>query len=150
MKNVRSAAIVAALRLRKHIVVLTAHNRAPHGASNRIDHLFRRAVQRLATTTIILVPSHEEQLRADGAITRGSRVVTIRHPTHPPKSPLQREPGRNRRRLVVLGQIHPYHQIREFVEALDAASNTRPVIVVGGVGDHDLVNRLETLAQTRK
>ncbi len=150
VKNLRSAAIVVALRLRRHIVVLTAHNRVPHGAANRIDHIFRRGVQRLAAATVVLVPAHETQLRADGAIGSRPAVVTIPHPTHPPDTPLELEPASVRRTLVVLGQIHPYHQIQEFIETLDAAANSRPVLVVGGVGDDALLDRLETYARDRE
>ena len=150
LKNARSLAIVAALRLRRHTVVLTAHNRAPHGASNRVDRIFRRAVQQQARATVTLVAGHEQTLRADGAIAHGSQVVTIPHPTHAPDSPLSLAPEDERRTLVVLGQIHPYHQIEEFVAALHEACNLRPVVVVGGVGDRPLLDRLEMLAHSRE
>ncbi len=149
LKHVRAALLVGAFRLRRHTIVLTAHNRAPHGTSNAIDAAFRRSVQRLARATIILVPGHEQVLRKDGAIADDSMVVTIPHPTHPPEVPIELAPARDRDLLVILGQIHPYHRILEFVTALDDGTNRHPVLVVGGVGDRHLLEELQTLASQR-
>jgi|GEM_PF-5571588 len=52
------------------------------------------------------------------------------------------------RTLVVLGQIHPYHRIEEFVAALETQGNARPVLVIGGVGDDSLLARLSQKAQS--
>lgn len=148
-KHARSVLLLAAIRLRGHRVVLTAHNRAPHGASDAADSVFRRAIQRLAAAMIVLVPGHEATLRQDGAIGPGTRVVTIEHPTHPPIEPLTLAPQDERQLLVMLGQIHPYHKVLEFVRALDAGGNARPVLIAGGVGDADLLTELESFAAPR-
>lgn len=145
-KHARAVGLLAALRMRKHSIVLTAHNRAPHGDSDAVDAWFRRAVQRHAAATILLVPEHQQALESDGAIHANTIVRTIPHPTHPPDEPLDLAPHAERRELVVLGQIHPYHQIEEFVTALEAQGNTRPVLVVGGVGDDELLHSLQTAA----
>lgn len=149
LKHVRAALLVGAFRLRGHKIVLTAHNRAPHGESNAIDAAFRRTVQRLARATIVLVPGHEPVLRQDGAIAQGSKVVAINHPIHRPDAPTGLAPTRDRDQLVILGQIHPYHRILEFVTALDSGQNQRPVVVVGSVGDPLLLDELESLAAQR-
>lgn len=150
LKHIRAALIIATLRARKHHVILTAHNRAPHGKSDAFDAWFRRAAQRLSAATIVLVPEHEDLLRKDDALHETSKVVTIPHPTHPPAEPLDLLPEVERRQLLILGQIHPYHRILELVNALDTDDNTRPVLVAGGVGDPVLFDELEQLATTRE
>ena len=147
-KHGRALALLAALRIRKHAIVLTAHNRAPHGESDTFDAWFRRAVQKHAAATILLVPGHQQTLEADGAIGDNTLVRTIPHPTHPPDGPLALRPEAERTQLVVLGQIHPYHRIEEFIAALEAQDNTRPVLIIGGVGDEALLSRLSQKAHT--
>lgn len=141
-KHVRAVGVLAALRVRKHAVVLTAHNQAPHGKSDPFDAWFRRSVQRHAAAVVLLVPGHRDPLTHDGAINKDSVVQVILHPTHNPDTPLELLPQAERTQLVVLGQIHPYHQIEEFLDALDAQGNSRPVLVVGGVGDDAMLARL--------
>lgn len=150
LKHVRAAMIIAALRARKHRVILTAHNRSPHGESDAFDAWFRRAAQRLSVATILLVPEHEALLRNDDALHRRSLVVTIPHPMHPPAEPIDLLPEVDRTQLLILGQIHPYHRILELINALDANGNNRRVLVAGGVGDHALFDELEQLATTRE
>ncbi len=145
-KHGRAVALLAALRLRKHAIVLTAHNRAPHGESDPFDAWFRRTVQKHAAAMVLLVPGHHATLEQDNAIGDNTIVRTIAHPTHPPANPLTLRPDSERTQLVVLGQIHPYHRIEEFIDALTAQNNTRPVLIIGGVGDEALLARLRQKA----
>jgi len=143
-KHARTLPLLAALRLRNHSVVLTAHNRAPHGTSDAIDAWFRSRLEALAEAVIVLVPGHEDTLRSDGAIGPHARVVSIPHPVHWPPAPIEFVAERNL--LVVLGQIHPYHQIEEFIEAFDHAVCPYDVLIAGGVGDTELTDQLQQRA----
>lgn len=144
-KHLRAVGLVAALRIRKHAVVITAHNRAPHGDSDAVDAWFRRSIQRHAAAMVLLVPGHKDDLTMDNAIGPHTMVRTIPHPTHPPSTQLVLNPERHQ--LVVLGQIHPYHRIAEFVSVLEAHNNSRPVLIVGGVGDSELLAELTATAK---
>lgn len=141
-KHFRALPLLAALRVRKHQVILTAHNRAPHGESDAVDAWFRSQLEALAAAVILLVPGHEDELRTSGALNATATVVTIPHPlSEPSGTPSGGLPG-ERNLLVVLGQIHPYHQIEEFLDALETAGFDRDILVAGGVGDHELSDRL--------
>jgi len=139
-KHARAIPLLAALKARNHSVVLTAHNRAPHGNSDAMDAWFRRRLEALARAVIVLVPEHESALREDGAIGPDAQVVTILHPAHWPSTPVI--PAPNRDLLIVLGQIHPYHQIEAFLDAFDHTACPYDVLVAGGVGDQEYADRL--------
>ena len=146
-KHARALALLAVFRIRKHAVVLTAHNRAPHGDSDAFDAWFRRSIEQSAKALVLLVAEHQAELENDNAIGPNAIVQTITHPMAGPDESLQLLPESQRTQLVVLGQIHPYHRIEEFVDALAAQGSTRPVCVVGSVGDTELVESLEAKAR---
>lgn len=147
-KHLRAVPLLAALKLRKHRVVITAHNRSPHGDSDAVDAWFRSQLESIAAAFIVLVPGHEDELRANGVVNSAAEVVTIRHPLSPPDGEPQAGLPGDRNLIIVLGQIHPYHQIEEFLDALDAADSSRDVLVAGGVGDEQLAERLIERAKT--
>lgn len=149
-KHLRAAGLLAAIRLRKHRVVVTAHNIAPHGKSDPFDAWFRSQILSLAEVMVVLVPGHEVELRRLGQVHPNQRIVVSAHPVVPetPQAPHQREAGEPNTQsgLIVLGLIHPYHRILEFVDALIAQSSTRPVHIIGSSADSDLVDELEQRA----
>ena len=139
-KHVRATMLLGLIRVRKHKVVLTAHNRAPHAETDAFDAWFRTRVHRLADVTVVLVSDHERELRQAGLVAPGTEVRLLAHPTIPTlAAPV---PSSNADALVVLGKIHPYHLIEPFLDALDGAGNERRVVVVGKVTDEDLARRL--------
>ncbi len=138
-KHVRALGILAALTARKHTLIVTAHNRAPHGASDPFDAWFRKQLYRRAARTVLLVEEHKAELAAIGDLPSNAPTCTIAHPIHPSSDAGGRNPDGP---LVILGQIHPYHLIEPFLDALREARVDRAVIVVGSVGDQDLVDRL--------
>ena len=145
-KHLRTGPLLTALRTRGHRVVVTAHNRAPHGASDPVDAWFRSQVLAMADAIVVLVPEHGSELRESGAIGPRTNVVTIPHPIHAPKTAVN--PATEQDLLVVLGQIHPYHLIEEFLDAFDHDVCPYEVLVIGGVGDDELLGRLRERAST--
>ncbi len=142
-KHVRALGVLAALTARDHRLVLTAHNRVPHGSSDPFDAWFRRQLYARADRTVVLVDEHVRELTALGQLSRNAQTVTIPHPMHISDDAGGRNPGGP---LVVLGQIHPYHLIEPFLDALRSAGSTREVLVIGTVGDAALVDRLRARA----
>ncbi len=149
-KHVRALGLLAAIKLGKHRVVVTAHNISPHGDYDAFDAWFRDQILGLAEVMVVLVPAHEQELRLLGQVHPTLRVVTSRQPVVPePRNVAESEHASTQSTsLLVLGQIHPYHRIQEFIEALVFLGNTRPVEVVGSVGDEELVADLERQAKT--
>lgn len=145
-KHVRAVGLLAAIKLRRHHVVVTAHNVAPHGESDPFDEWFRAQILRLAEIMIVLVPDHERELRRLGQIHPELRVVTSRQPIVPEAPAEDESAASDRESLLILGRIHPYHRILEFVDALIALGSTRPVEIVGSVGDGALVEALHQRA----
>lgn len=145
-KHVRALALLAALSARKHVVVLTAHNRQPHQGSDPFDRWFRRALQKRAAATVVLVDEHEAELRGSGALHPSAIVRSIPHPVVPEQPRQEQAPQHQRRGLILLGKIHPYHLIAEFVSALERQNNSRPVLITGSVADDDLLDHLITSA----
>jgi len=144
-KHFRALALLGIIDLYNHRIVITAHNRSPHGKNDRFDQWFRRQTHKRAKATVVLVQQHEIELRHDGLIPQHSLVQPIPHPLsfavnqnneHNPSGP-----------LVILGQIHPYHLIEPFIDALSNASNQQEVLVIGQVGDASLASRLERRSQ---
>lgn len=146
-KHVRALALLAAIKVRKHRLVVTAHNIAPHGDSDPFDEWFRSQILQLAEVMVVLVPEHERELRRLGHIHPGLEVVTSRQPVVPETTIERAQPLTERESLLILGQIHPYHRILEFVDALAALGSVRPVDVVGSVGDQTLVDLLYKRAE---
>ena len=144
-KHARALGILAMIKQRRHRVVVTAHNLAPHGPSNTFDDWFRGQIHALADALVVLIPDHERQLRLQGQVASHTTVHAIRHPVED-ASPVESS-GVDRKSLLILGQIHPYHRILEFVDALIDNGNSRPVTVVGKIGDSDLVDVLKRRAQ---
>lgn len=142
-KHARAVAIVAALKQRRHRVIVTAHNISPHKSSDPVDAWFRTQILNLAEAMVVLVPEHEVALRKLGQVAPGTTVHSIPHPI---EGHIDIEFERERTTLLVLGHIHPYHRILEFVDLLITAGCTRPVEVVGSVGDPELVVALEQRA----
>ena len=144
-KHLRALALLEVLKRRRHRVVVTAHNLAPHGASDAFDEWFRAQILTLAKAVIVLVPAHEKQLRLSGQIASHTIVHSIRHPVDEVAAtgPVSAE----RQSLLILGRIDPYHRILEFVDALIELGNTREVKIVGQVGDTELVDSLSLRAR---
>ena len=147
-KHARALALLGTIRARGHRVVLTAHNIAPHGESDQFDAWFRAQLFQIADALIVLVPSHEEKLRKLGHLRNGMRVVHIDHPTPPLETPVTSDLERSS--LLILGLIHPYHRILEFVDALTTAGNTRPVEIVGRIGDDALADQMARRSAARE
>lgn len=145
-KHARALMLLAAFRARKHRIIVTAHNIAPHGDSDPFDVWFREQILKMAETMIVLIPGHENQLRKLGQIHRDLQVVHIDHPI----ASSEAGPGSDASRdgLLILGLIHPYHRILEFVDALISLGSTRPVDIVGDIGDNALVEQLEQRSAT--
>ena len=141
LKHARAGFLLAAFRLRKHHLVLTVHNRRPHLASSWVDDFFRSSVYRMADAVIALVPAHLDILDADGTLYPGTRREVIPHPVVRSISADQGDRPHSGP-LVILGQIHPYHLIEPFLDALEGARSQRKVLVIGSVGDEDLLARL--------
>lgn len=134
------------VRLNHHKIVVTAHNRAPHGDYNRFDQWFRQQVYRQAKAIVVLISGHATELRDNRVVSSDAVVTPIPHPlTHTEGvAPGGAVDGS----LVILGQIHPYHLIENFLDALDTAGNKRTVVIAGRVGDEGLVRRLEQRCKT--
>ena len=145
-KHLRTAPLLGALQARGHCVVVTAHNRAPHGTSDAVDSWFRSQLLTRADTIVVLVPGHGTELQAASAGGTHTEFRTIPHPIHAPESPIDQQETRDL--LIVLGQIHPYHLIEEFLDGFDPEQCSVDVLVAGGVGDAELVDRLENRART--
>jgi len=139
-KQVRAMGILITAALAKHKIVITAHNREPHGKSGRFDRWFRKQVYRRAKALVALVSGHAVELSEAKSIAPNAIIKTIPHPL----TQLGNVKGSwsDEGALVILGQIHPYHLIEEFLEALEAVNNKRSVVIVGKVGDPDLLQRL--------
>jgi len=145
-KHIRAAPLIAALRARNHRIVVTAHNRAPHGDSDPIDEWFRSRVMSMADAVVVLVADHAEEVRT----TTGAHTEfrTIPHPIVVSPTPHEFDPTRNL--LIVLGQIHPYHLIEEFLDGFRHDECPYDVLVTGAVGDEELAARLVERAQNHE
>lgn len=141
LKHARAGFLLAAFRLRKHHLVITVHNRRPHYGSSWFDDFFRSSVYRMADAVIGLVPAHLDILAADGTLPPGTRREVIPHPIVRSISAVQADRPQSGP-LVILGQIHPYHLIEPFLDALEGARSQRKVLVIGWVGDEELLARL--------
>lgn len=145
IKHARALGLLAAMKRRNHKVVLTAHNISPHFASNAFDSWFRSSIIDLAATMVILVPEHEKELRRLGLISPQTSVHVIRHHVDTVADGAKRF-GESKS-LLVLGLIDPYHRNLEFIDALIARGNTRPVEIVGRAANPTLVDDLNRRAQ---
>lgn len=140
LKHARAAALLAVFKARNHRVVLTAHNLAPHNKHDAVDRWFRAQLFKAAAAVVVLVPEHEAELRDAGQIENEPMVSSIRHPIQMPSTPCV--PLDSAESLMILGVVHPYHRILEFVDAMAAAGSTRKIMIVGGVADQDLADQL--------
>lgn len=138
-KHARAVGLLAAFKTREHKLIVTAHNRAPHAKSDPFDAFFRQQVLNAADALVVLVPDHEAELRKLGQVGPNTQVHMIRHP-----APTYDGPKRGHRdgALLMLGLIHPYRQVLEFVDSLISQGNTRPLHIAGTVGDDELVAQL--------
>ena len=148
LKHGRALGLLVAWKLRGHRLVVTAHNRTPHHETNAFDSKFRAAVYRNADAVIALVAGHFELLEQDGTIDGRIRREAIPHPLVTERVATNRD--RSDGALVILGQIHPYHLIEEFIAAWEDSSVQRQVIVIGAPGDPELAERLRRKASTNE
>ena len=141
-KSLRAAGILAVCQSRGHRIVLTAHNLEPHLTSSRFDEWFRRRVEHLADAIVVMAHGHARELEESGVADVRRRARVIRHPM---AAGQDRAPNTKRGPLVVLGLLASYHRPHDVVRALAALGSTRPVVVVGAVGEAEVLDELRAL-----
>lgn len=141
LKQARAFGLLAIARARGHAIVLTAHNRVPHHETNAVDSHFRNRVYANADALVALVGEHFDLLMLDGTIDAQTRREVIPHPLVSPVLAKEHTPSDGP--LVILGQIHSYHLVEEFVAAWERSNLRREAIIIGAAGDKELVSRLE-------